>query len=174
MGQSGKPAHHLAPGDAATARSCYRIALALLELNLTERGKDGAPKKVLLDFDATDDPTHAQQEQSYYHGYYMKSISTTLWSFSTAIPRTADHGDGLRAGNTHASRGALAILKRIVRRVREAWPEAEIEIRADAGFALPEIYEYCEEEGIGYAIGLISNPRLEDLAEDLLERARRR
>ena len=80
----------------------------------------------------------------------------------------------LRAGNTHASRGALAILKRIVRRVREAWPEAEIEIRADAGFAVPEIYEYCEEEGIGYTIGLISNPRLEDLAEDLLERARRR
>jgi hypothetical protein len=49
----------------------------------------------------------------------------------------------------------------------------EIEIRADAGFAVPEVYEYCEEEGIGYAIGLISNPRLEALAEDLLERAKR-
>ena len=48
-----------------------------------------------------------------------------------------------------------------------------IEIRADAGFAVPEIYEYCEEEGIGYTIGLISNPRLEALAKDLLERAKR-
>lgn len=49
----------------------------------------------------------------------------------------------------------------------------EIEIRADAGFAVPEIYDYCEREGIGYTIGLISNPRLEALAQDLLERAKR-
>ncbi len=48
-----------------------------------------------------------------------------------------------------------------------------IEIRADAGFAVPEIYEWCEQEGIGYTIGLTSNPRLEALARDLLERARR-
>ena len=50
---------------------------------------------------------------------------------------------------------------------------AHREIRADAGFALPEIYEYCEREGIGYTIGLISNPRLEALAKDLLERTKR-
>jgi hypothetical protein len=49
----------------------------------------------------------------------------------------------------------------------------EIELRADAGFAIPEIYDYCEKEGIDYTIGLISNPRLEALAEDLLERAER-
>jgi hypothetical protein len=41
-------------------------------------------------------------------------------------------------------------------------------------FAVPEIYDYCEQEGIGYTtIGLISNPRLEALAKDLLERAER-
>ena len=60
-----------------------------------------------------------------------------------------------------------------MRRLREAWPDVEIEIRADAGFAVPEIYDYCEKEGIGYTIGLISNPRLEALAEDLLEQAKR-
>jgi Transposase DDE domain group 1 len=49
----------------------------------------------------------------------------------------------------------------------------EIEIHADAGFAVPEIYEYCESEGIGHTIGLISNPRLEALAQALLERATR-
>jgi hypothetical protein len=64
-------------------------------------------------------------------------------------------------------------LKRIVGRLRRAWPSVEVEIRADAGFAVPEIYEYCEHEGIGYTIGLISNPRLEALAQDLLERATR-
>ena len=64
-------------------------------------------------------------------------------------------------------------MRRIVRRLREAWPGVEIEIRADAGFAVPEIYDHCEQEGIGYTIGLISNPRLEALAEDLLEQAKR-
>ncbi len=65
----------------------------------------------------------------------------------------------------------MAILKRIVGRLREAWPEVEIEIRADAGFAVPEVYEYCEQGGIGYTVGLISDPRLQALAQDLLERA---
>ncbi len=158
--------------NAATARSCYRIALALLELYLTQRRKDGAPKKVLLDFDATDDPTHGEQEESYYHGYYQEHIYHPLLVFD------GDTGElitaVLRAGNTHASRGAVAILKRIVGRLREAWGGGiKIEVRADAGFAVPELYEYCEEEGIGYTIGLISNPRLEALAQDLLEQAKR-
>jgi Transposase DDE domain group 1 len=50
---------------------------------------------------------------------------------------------------------------------------AHRDARADAGFAVPEIYDYCEKEGIGYTIGLISNPRLEEIAKDLLERAER-
>jgi hypothetical protein len=156
--------------NAATTRSCYRMAEALLEVYLTERGKDDAPKKVLLDFDATDDPTHGEQEESYYHGYYQEHIYHPLVVFD------GDTGElitaVLRAGNTHASRSAVAVLKRIVGRLREAWPSVEIEIRADAGFAVPEIYEYCEKEGIGYTIGLISNPRLEALAQDLLRRAK--
>ena len=61
-----------------------------------------------------------------------------------------------------------------MRRLRETWGgDVHIEIRADAGFAVPEIYEYCEQESIDYTIGLISNPRLEALAEDLLGRAKR-
>jgi hypothetical protein len=44
----------------------------------------------------------------------------------------------------------------------------EIELRADAGFAVPALYDYCEAEGITYTVGLITNPRLEELARDLL------
>jgi hypothetical protein len=62
----------------------------------------------------------------------------------------------------------------VVRRLREAWGQGiEIESRADAGFAVPSVYEYCEKEGIDYTIGLISNPRLEAMAEPLLEEAER-
>jgi hypothetical protein len=158
--------------NAADARCCHRIAEVLFELYLKERGKDGAPGKILLDFDSTDDPTHGDQEGSYYHGYYGQHIYHPLLVFDgesghliTAL---------LRAGNTHGSHSAVALLKRIVARLRRRWPEVEVEVRADAGFAVPALYDYCEEEGITYTVGLITNNRLEDLAEELLEEARER
>lgn len=67
----------------------------------------------------------------------------------------------------------MAVLERVVGRLREAWPEAEVEIRADAGFAVPAVYEWCEGRGVGYTVGLVPNPRLERLAEPLLESAER-
>jgi hypothetical protein len=62
-------------------------------------------------------------------------------------------------------------LKRIVPRLKEAFPRAKIIIRGDAGFANPAIYEYCEEEGLGYVIGLIRNDNLERMIEALLKTA---
>ncbi len=157
--------------NAPDARACLRMAEALGELYVRERSKGGVPERVLLDFDATDDPAHGDQEGAYYHGYYQEHILHPLLVFDGDTGQLVTAL--LRAGNTHASRSAVAILKRIVVRLREAWPKVEIELRADAGFAVPEIYHYCEQEGIGYTIGLISNPRLEEIAEDLLGRAER-
>lgn len=155
--------------NAATMRSCHEIAQVLLGLYLKEREKDGAPERVLLDFDATDDPTHGEQEGSYYHGYYRRHIYHPLLVFDgesghlvTAL---------LRAGNTHASNSCVAILKRMVGALRGRWPEVAIEIRADAGFAVPALYDYCEREGITYTIALITNERLKEIAGDLLEQA---
>ena len=68
----------------------------------------------------------------------------------------------------------MAVLERIVTRLRHRWSEVEIEIRADAGFAVPALYDYCEQEGITYTVGLITNPRLQEMAEDLLAEARER
>jgi DDE family transposase len=152
-------------------KDCLRIARSLGELYVREPGKEGAPERVLLDFDATEDPAHGEQEGTYYHGYYGERIYHPLLVFDGETNQLATAV--LRAGNTHASCGALSVLKRIVGRLREAWPGVEVEIRADAGFAVPALYEYCEREGIGYTIGLISNPRLEAMAEPLLEQAKR-
>ncbi len=66
------------------------------------------------------------------------------------------------------------ILSRIVERLRQEWPRVRLGLRADAGFAVPAVYEYCEREGIEYTIGLITNPRLETLAVGLLSEAQRR
>jgi hypothetical protein len=155
--------------NAATMRSCHQIAQVLLELYLKGREKDGAPERVLVDFDSTDDPTHGEQEGSYYHGYYGQHMYHPLLVFDgqsghliTAL---------LRAGNTHASNSCVAILKRIVCALRQRWPEVAIERRADAGFAVPALYDYCEREGISYTIALITNERLKQMATDLLEEA---
>jgi Transposase DDE domain group 1 len=156
--------------NAATIRSCYEIARVLFELYLSQRETGGAPERVLLDFDSTDDPTHGEQEGSYYHGYYEQHMYHPLLVFDgesghliTAL---------LRAGNTHASNSSVAILKRIVCALRDRWPEVAIEIRADAGFAIPALYDYCEKEGISYTIALITNERLKQIGDDLLEGAR--
>lgn len=155
--------------NAPTRRSCYQIAQVLFELYLRDRQKDGPPDKVLLDFDATDDPTHGDQEGSYYHGYFQQHMYHPLLVFDgeTGHLITAL----LRAGNTHGSNSAVAVLKRLVGGLREAWPGVEVELRADAGFAVPALYDYCEREGITYTVGLVSNPRLQEMAEDLLDEA---
>jgi hypothetical protein len=158
--------------NAPSARDCVRLARARGEIYMRERGSKGVPKKVLLDFDSTDDPTHGEQEGSAYHGYHRQRIYHPLLVFDGQTNQLLTAV--LRGGATHASKGALAILRRIVRRIRQAWGRGVgIEIRADAGFAVPEIYDYCEKEGIDYTIGLVSNPRLEAIAEPLLARAQR-
>lgn len=158
--------------NAATPRACYRMARALVELYAAERGKDGAPVKVLLDFDATADPTHGDQEESYYHGYFKEHIYHPLLVFDGETGQLITAV--LRPGNSHASHGTVAVLKRIIALLRRTWPAVEIEIRADAGFALPAIYDYCEAEGIEYTIALITNPRLEEKATSLLREAKKR
>jgi hypothetical protein len=156
-----------APGP----KDCLRIARALVELYVRERGKDGAPGRILLDLDSTDDPTHGEQEGSRYHGYYGQHMYHPLLVFDGETDQLVSAV--LRPGNAHAGRGAVAVLKRVVGRLRREWPGAKVEIRADAGFALPAVYEWCEKEGVGYTIGLVSNPRLEAIALPLLERAER-
>jgi hypothetical protein len=158
--------------NAPDARACYRMAKELFELYMKRRSTGDAPSKILLDFDSTDDPTHGEQEGSYYHGYYQQHMYHPLLVFDGETGQLVTAV--LRAGNTHSSRSAVAILKRIVTRLREAWPEVEIELRADAGFAVPTLYDYCEAESIDYTIGLITNARLQALASSLLEEAKER
>jgi Transposase DDE domain group 1 len=158
--------------NAVTNRACYQMARALAELYIAQRGKDGAPQKIVLDFDATDDPTHGDQEESYYHGYFEEHIYHPLLVFDGDTGQLISAL--LRAGNTHTSRSTVALLKRLVGLLRSAWPGVEVELRADAGFAVPAVYDYCEAEGIRYTIALVTNSRLEELASSLLEEAQRR
>jgi Transposase DDE domain group 1 len=78
----------------------------------------------------------------------------------------------LRPGDVHGSRFVVPVLRRLVRKLRAAWPDVSIELRADSGFAIPRLYAWCEANTVDYTIGLIPNPVLERLAAPLLETAR--
>jgi hypothetical protein len=149
-----------------TRADCYRIALALGALYVRERARYGIPTRIVLDFDSTDDPAHGQQEGTRYHGYYRQHMYHPLLVFDGETDQLVTAV--LRAGNAHASKGAVAVLKRIVRHLRAVWPGIEIAIRADAGFAAPALYDYCEREGIELTVALLFNTRLADLAAPLL------
>ncbi len=147
-------------------RTCQRLAETLADLYLREREQDGIPTRILLDFDSTDDPTHGEQEGSAYHGYYRQHMYHPLLVFDgyTGQLITAV----LRPGTVHASRFCVLVLRRLVRLLRERWPGVQIELRADSGFALPRLYQFCEREEIVYTVGLATNSRLKPLAADLL------
>ena len=77
----------------------------------------------------------------------------------------------LRPGNVHGSRFVVLVLRRLLRKLRAAWPDVPIEVRADSGFAVPRLFAWCEANGVGYTIGLIPNPVLERRAAPLLAAA---
>ncbi len=155
--------------NAFSATDCYRLAVALGEAYLREREQAGVPARSGLDLDGTDDPTHGEQEGSAYHGYYRQHMYHPLLVFDGETGQVVTAV--LRPGTVHAGHGAIAVLQRLVRAMRARWPDVTIELRADSGFARPEVYAYCERERITYTIGLIPNPRLERLAAPLLTEA---
>ena len=152
--------------NAVDRKSCYRLAVALVAVYAQQRGRGGAPRRVLLDFDGTDDPVHGDQEGGAYHGYFRQHMYHPLLVFDGDTGQLVTAV--LRPGNAHAGKGALAVLERLVAALRARWPGVAIALRADSGFALPALYEYCEREHLDYAIGLIPNARLEALAAPLL------
>jgi hypothetical protein len=158
--------------NAPSRTQLYRMAEALADTVLNQYA--GAEvQRIILDFDATDDPTHGQQQFAEFHGFYDEHCYLPL-----IVTAQFDGGPHelftamLRPGRSHASRGALAVLKRLVAALRERWPEAQLVLRADSGFAIPAIYEWCEESHVGYLISLARNSRLAALAEPHLQAAR--
>ena len=157
--------------NAADRHTCARLARALLAVYLRERERDGVPARLVLDLDGTDDPTHGAQEGSAYHGYYRQHMYHPLLVYDGETGHLIVAV--LRPGTAHASRGVLTLLRLLVPRLRARWPGVAIELRADSGFATPRLYAYCEAEGLGYTIGLATNPRLTALAAPQLAEAER-
>src|SRR4051812_4643127 len=128
------------------------------------------PGRIGLDLDATDDPIHGHQLGRFFHGYYKNYCYLPLYIFC------GDHllCARLRPSDIDACAGSVKHLKRIVAQIREAWPGVRIVVRADSGFCREEILRWCEDNGVGYVIGLAKNTRLAAAIATELDQVRER
>ena len=122
-----------------------------------------SPKELVLDFDATDNPLYGQQEGRFFHGYYDSYCYLPLYVFCGQQVLCAY----LRPSRIDGAKHAAAVVKLLVKRLRQQWPEVRIVFRGDSGFCRQRIINYCERADVHYIIGLARNARLQQITEFL-------
>jgi hypothetical protein len=142
------------------------IAIKRLMVELFLEAHERAPRAIILDLDATDDPVHGAQEGRFFHGYYDGYCYLPLYVFCGRHLLAAK----LRPASMDAAAGAVQEVARIVAQIRQRWPHVRILLRADSGFARDELMAWCEAHGVDFVFGLQQNERL--VAEIASELAR--
>jgi hypothetical protein len=140
---------------------------------LLDEGVRAIPRKsrvIVLDFDATDDPIHGNQEGRFFHGYYREYCYLPLYCFCGDIPLWAE----LRKSDRDASRGTLEALRQIIPAIRKRLGnEVKIIVRGDSGFCRDDIMTWIEgQPGAHYVLGLARNARLQALLAPEFENVR--
>lgn len=140
---------------------------ALLDSYLATQPK--RRRRIILDSDVTNADTHGHQQLSFFNGYYHHTCLTPLMLFDGV------GGDllavMLRAGNAGTGEGEVELLEWLIPQLRAKWPRAKILVRLDAGFAWPSIFNYCENQGLDYLIGMKGNSNLGKMATGTLSLA---
>lgn len=159
--------------NAPVARDLVGLNDALLEQFVRLAGDPVRQRgEILLDIDSTDDPTHGQQQFSFFNGGYGQHMYHPMLVFErhTGCLLAAR----LRPGNASSHARIVPMLLRLVPRLQSAFPGVKIKLRGDAGFALPLLYEFCEFFDIEYALGIPSNCVFQQRAEPRQKQLKRR
>ena len=126
-----------------------------------------APKRLILDFDATDDAVHGQQVGRFFHGYYDHYCFLPLYVFCGKQLLVSY----LRPSKIDGAKHAWAILALLVKRLRQTWPKVRILLRADSGFCRWKMLRWCERHDVDYLVGIARNDRLNAQAQSFLDAA---
>lgn len=118
---------------------------------------------IVIDIDSTDDPTHGKQQLSMFNGYYGHFMYNELFfhdglTGQIIVPI-------LRPGNSHSNKWYVSILKRVIKKIREVYPEMKITIRGDSGFSCPAFYRLADEYRLDFVLGMASNEVLKKRVE---------
>jgi hypothetical protein len=153
--------------NAVSVKALFRLRELLVDQFL--ESFDKPPSRLTFDLDGFDDPAHGAQQLTLFHGYYGQN------QYFPLIITNADTGlvvmVALRHGTAHAALGADEDLEYLVTRLRQKWPDVDIEVRADSGFGVPRMYAVCERLGIWYTFGIGMNSRLKQASDELLAEA---
>ena len=156
----------------------YRMGLALAEtvIERHRRRLKRKVKRITIDLDPTDDPTHGAQQLSFFNGHYDSWCYLPVAGFLTFNDEPEHYlfAYVLRPGNVGAAVGALGILSRLLPRLRAAFPRARLRVRLDGGYAAPEIFAFLERERLEYVVAMAKNQVLKRRAARLMGSARRR
>lgn len=154
----------------------YRLGVALADaVLLYHRERLGAGVRLItIDLDATDDPTHGQQELALFNGYYDTWCYLPLIGTVTFNAEPIQHVVAalLRPGTGAATRGVRGLLRRLFTTLRTLFPSARLRVRADAGFADAKLLAFLDAAAVEYVLGLTGNRRLDKRVRRLLGRAR--
>jgi hypothetical protein len=130
---------------------------------------DKPPTHLTLDVDPFDDPTHGQQQLTFFHGFYGQ------YQYLPRVITCAENDLVLAVcllhGTAHPTLGVQDDLAYVVGRLRQAWPGVRIHVRGDSGFGSPILYEACEDLDLQYTVGMGMNARLKRLTDPLLAEA---
>ena len=120
-------------------------------------------KCIVIDADATDDPTHGNQQMSMFNGYYGQFMLNELFFHDGETGQIIL--PVLRPGNSHSNKWYVGILKRIVIKIRQAYPEMKIIIRTDSGFSCAPFYKLVDDFDLFFVTGQASNAVLKKKVE---------
>ena len=162
--------------NAVRRADLYRLGTAAADtVLLYHRDRLGAGVRLItIDLDATDDPTHGQQELALFNGYYDTWCYLPLIATVTFNTEPLQHvvAAVLRPGTGAATRGVRGLLRRLFSKLRTLFPRARLRVRADAGFAEGKLLAFLDTAGVEYVLGLTGNRRLDQRVRRLLGRAR--
>lgn len=146
----------------------WRDSVDQLLVDLFLEAHPSAPEQIVLDIDTTDMALHGNQEDKFFHGYYKHYCYLPLYVFC------GDHVlcARLRPSSIGPAAGSRKEVQRIVKQIRQSWPDVEIILRGDSGFCADELLTWCEENGVDYVVGVARNQRLEGLIEGALAEAK--
>jgi len=163
--------------NALGPKALMRMGNALADTVIARHRKrlKGRAKRITVELDPTDDPTHGAQQLSFFNGHYDSWCYLPVAGFVQFDDEPEQYlfAYMLRPGNADAKLGAIGLLRRILARLRAAFPKARVLVRLDGGFAGPEMFDYLEAERVDYVVAMAGNAVLKRLAEPLMKKARR-
>jgi hypothetical protein len=160
-------------GSQALATMGRELAASVIERH--QQRLHGRARRITIDLDPTDDPTHGAQQLTFFNGHYDSWCYLPLLAFVTFNDEAEQYlcAAILRPGNAPATRGARGTLIRLLALLRVAFPRARFLVRLDGGFATPALFDLLDAEpGLDYVVAMAENAVLTRGAEPAMVDAR--